>query len=574
VTDPMTEPGTRRLTSLIPILAWLPNYDRRWLSKDAIAGASVWALLVPQGVAYASIAGVPPQYGLYAAMFGLALYAIFGSSRQVVTGPSATVAAVSASAVGGIAAAGAALSDTWIAHTATLALVAGLLYLALGLLRMGWISNFLSTSVLEGFVFGFGIGLTIDQAHKVLGTPKVEGSYLQVLVGTLRDLPQTSLITLAVGGSAIVLLLLMRRLLPRWPRALVVVVLGILASTIFGLSENGVQVVGDVPTGLPGLTLPDFSGETIRSLIAGGLAVIMVGFSESLAAARAAASKHGYDIDPSQEMIAQGAANAGSGLFGGFAVAGSLSKTTVADLAGQQTQLASIINGGLILLTILFLAGLFTDLPEAVLGAVVIDAALGLINVESLRRVARAGRRDLAAYLAAMIGLLAIGVLAGVLIGAVLSLLLLVAAASSSPVRRLGFLQRENAYVDMEEYPDSTEVEGVLIVDIAGPLFFADANGFRSTVMAMVDSESPRLVVIDMAPVTLVDLDGAEVLGRLHKELKARNVRLVLARIGREELTVLRRMGVLEEFGERDLFVSTRSAVAAIDAPPTDDEGL
>jgi len=563
MTEPVT-PKPRRVTDLIPILTWLPGYDRQWLSKDAIAAASVWALLVPQGVAYASIVGVPPQYGLYAAMFGLLLYAVLGSSRHVVTGPSATVAAVSASAVGAIGAAGVAQSDTWIAYSASLAVVAGLLYLALGLLRMGWVSNFLSTSVLEGFVFGFGIGLTIDQSHKILGTPKVEGSYLQVLVGTVKDIPETSMTTFVVGVSAIALLLLMRRFLPRWPRALVVVVLGIVASAVLELSTHGVAIVGDVPTGLPSFTAPTFSADTIGTLIAGGFAVIMVGFSESLAAARAAASKHGYDIDASQEMIGQGAANAASGLFSGFVVAGSLSKTTVADLAGQRTQLASVINSGLILLTILFLAGLFTNLPEAVLGAVVIDAAIGLVDVRSLRRVATAGRRDLAAYLAAMIGLLVLGVLAGVLIGAILSLLLLVAAASSSPVRRLGYHEDEHAFVEMAEYPSATTTEGVLVVDIAGPLFFADAQGSRDTILAMVAAESARAVVIDMAPVTLVDLDGAEVLARLHSELAARGIKLALARVGREQLAVLRRTGVVDEIGEAYIFVSTRHAVSSI----------
>jgi sulfate permease, SulP family len=563
-------PKPRQVSGIAPILTWLPEYDRRWLSKDAIAAASVWALLVPQGVAYASVAGVPPQYGLYAAMFGVLLYAVFGSTRHVVTGPSASVAAVSASAVGAIGAAGAQGSATWVAYTATLAVVVGLLYIALGLLRMGWISNFLSSPVLDGFVLGFGIGLTIDQSHKILGTPKVDGSYLEVLVGTIRSVPDTSITTLAVGATALAVLLGLRRFRPRWPRALIVAILGIAASAAMNLSDHGVSIVGEVPTGLPSLTVPTFAADTIGTLLTGAFAVIIVGFSESLAAARTAAAKHGYDVNASQEMIGQGAANAASGLFGGMSVAGSLSKTTVADLAGQRTQVASIVNGGLILLTILALAGLFTDLPQAVLGAIVIDAAIGLVNIRRARQVFRAGVRDLAAYLAALIGLLTIGVVAGVMIGAALSLLLLVAAASASPVRRLGYLEAEHAFVDRAAYPAAATVDGIVVVDIAGPLFFADANSFRDHVLAAVAAESPHAVVVDMAPVTFLDLDGAEILKRIHTDLTSRGVRMALARVGAGQLDVLRRTGVLTEISEEQVFVSARRAVEALRSSPNE----
>ena len=211
----------------IPILEGLSSYKGEWLRFDIIAGISVWALLVPQSIAYASIAGVPPQYGLYAALGALLGYALFGSANQVITGPSATVAAVSASVIALLASSG---SDDWIAFTAALAITAGLIYILLGLLKMGWISNFLSSAVLEGFVFAFGIGLIIDQSHKILGVEKVDGSYFQILIGTLQELPETSIPTLVVGGLALIILLLMRRFLPKWPRALIVVILSIAAS--------------------------------------------------------------------------------------------------------------------------------------------------------------------------------------------------------------------------------------------------------------------------------------------------------------------------------------------------------
>ncbi|MEA2622983.1 MAG: sulfate permease, SulP family, partial [Chloroflexota bacterium] len=265
----------------VPATAWLPAYDRAWLPKDALAGLSVWALLVPQGIAYASIAGMPPQYGLYAALGGLAGYALFGTSRQLVTGPSATVAAVSATVVGGLAAAG---SQDFIAYSAVLALAAGLIYIALGLAKMGWIANFLSKAVLGGFVFAFGIGLIIDQASKILGVDGGEGSYLEKLRATLGNLGDTSATTLAVGAAAVAVLLAMRRFVPTWPRALIVVVAGIAGSAALDLGAHGVAVVGQVPTGLPSVGVPDFAWSDAGSLLVGGLAVIFVGFSESLAA--------------------------------------------------------------------------------------------------------------------------------------------------------------------------------------------------------------------------------------------------------------------------------------------------
>lgn len=546
----------------IPILAWLPGYEAKWLSADFLAGLSVWALLVPQGIAYSSIAGVPPQYGLYTALGALVGYAVFGTSRQLITGPSATVAAVSFSAVALLSSSP--NSTDWVAFTAALALMAGMIYILLGLLRMGWISNFLSKAVLEGFIFAFGIGLMVDQSHKILGVPKVEGSYWNVLVGTLQELGRTNVYTLAVGVGALALLLLMRRFAPRLPRALIVVVLGILVATVLPLNaDHGVKIVGAVPTGLPALTLPSAPVSDWPTLLMGALAVIFVGFSETLAAGREVASKHDYEIDVSQEMVAQGVACGASGLLGGYVVDGSLSKTTVADLAGQKTQMASLFTAGLILLTVSFLAVLFTNLPEAVLGAVVIDAAIGLVKIPVLRRVRATSRVDFAAYAAAGLGLFFIGILVGVLFGVILSLLLLIWAVSKSPVRRMGLDVKENVYVNLEAHPDAVAPDGVLAVEIAGPLFFADAAPFRQAVLNMVAEQEPHTVVIDLGSASQMDMDGAEVLTKLHEELERKEIRVVLARIPDNVRQLLSKTGTESAIGKENYYVTVRDAVAA-----------
>ena len=565
-----TKVESRGLSNYIPILGWLPHYNRSWLSADLIAGLSVWALLVPQGIAYASIAGVPAQFGLYTALGALIGYALFGTSKQLVTGPSATVAAVSFSVIGLLAAASGPDSSEWIGYTAALAMMAGIVYLALGLLKMGWISNFLSKSVLEGFIFAFGLGLIVDQSHKILGVPKVDGSYWDVLIGTLKEIPQTNPYTLIVGVSAIILLLLLRRFAPKLPRALIVVVLGILAATLIPLNtEYGVAVVGPVPTGLPTLAWPTMPVGNLTTLLFGALAVVFVGFSETLAAARETAAKHDYEINVSQEMVAQGMANGASGLLGGFVVDGSLSKTTVADLAGQKSQMASLITAGFILLTVLFLAGLFTNLPEAVLGAVVIDAALGLVKIPVLRRVMNTSRTDFAVFAAAGIGLFFIGVLAGVLIGVTLSLLLLIAAVSRSPVRRMAFDAKERVYVNAATHPDAVMPEDVVVAEIAGPLFFADAAPFREAVLGMVAEQAPKAVVIDLGSATLIDMDGADILTKLSEELGKKGIEVVLARMPNSQLDLLTKSGTVDAIGRENLYVTVRDAVSAVQTLPS-----
>jgi high affinity sulfate transporter 1 len=559
--------GSFSLARHIPILSWLPRYKASWLSADLIAGLSVWALLVPQGIAYSSIAGVPPQYGLYTALGALVGYALFGTSRQLITGPSATVAAVSFSLVTLLATDPS--SSEWVGFTAALALMAGLIYVLLGLLRMGWISNFLSKAVLEGFIFAFGIGLMVDQSHKLLGVPKVDGSYWDVLVGTVREIGQTNVYTLAVGVGALALLLLMRRFAPKLPRALIVVVLGILVATLLPLNADyGVKIVGAVPTGLPSLAVPAAPVSDWGTLLIGALAVIFVGFSETLAAGREVASKHDYELDVSQEMIAQGMACGASSLMGGYVVDGSLSKTTVADLAGQKTQMASLITAGFILLTILFLAGLFTNLPEAVLGAVVIDAAIGLVKLPVLRRVRATSRVDFAAFAAAGLGLFFVGILVGVLFGVILSLLLLIWAVSKSPVRRMGLDASENVYVDLESHPDAVAPDGVLVAEIAGPLFFADAAPFRQAVLDMVADQGPRAVVIDLGSASQMDMDGAEVLTKLHEELERKGIQVVLARVPNSARELLRKVGTEAEIGKGNFFVTVRDAVVAVSTLP------
>ncbi|HEX5164828.1 MAG TPA: SulP family inorganic anion transporter [Thermomicrobiales bacterium] len=555
----MVQSRTARVKKYFTILDWLPGYKTEWLRPDIIAALSVWSLLVPQGIAYSSIAGVPAQYGLYAALGALLGYAVFGSSGQVCTGPSAAIAAVSASVVAQWADSG---SSEWIAYTSTLAVFAGLVYVVLGVLRMGWISHFLSGAVLAGFVFGFGFGLIVDQTPKILGIPKESGSYFQVLVGVVKDVPDTSMLTLTVGVLSILMLLLFRRFLPALPRTITVVVIGILVSNVLNLDDHGVSVVGDIPTGLPSLVRPELPPVDLISVVLGSLAIIFIGYSESLATAKEAGRKHGYEIDASQELTAQGMANVGSGLLGGYSVEGSLSKTTVADMAGQKTQLASLLTAGLILLTILLLTGFFTSLPDAVLGAVVIDAGISLIKFREYRHY-RLSNRDFAAFIATALVVFFIGVLAGVVVGVAIALLLLIASASNSPTRQMAFDPEDRAYVYVEHHPDAELIPGIVIVGIHGPLFFADAENFRTSVEEIVATANPHTVVIDFGAVVMMDMDGVRALEMVVEALRQKQIDVLLVSVHHDNMKLMRNLGTLKEVGGDNVFHTIRAAVAS-----------
>jgi sulfate permease, SulP family len=556
------------LVRTIPIIEWLPHYNKSWLTPDLLAGLSVWALVVPQALAYAEVVGVPAQYGLYTILGASVLYAVFASTRQVVTGPSASVAAVTAPVAAIYVAS---TSPDYLTTVIALTLCVGVVYVLLGVLRMGWVSNFLAKAVLEGFVFAVGFGLIVDQLPKILGIPKAEGSYWDVLVGVVKDLDLTNYATLAVGAAAVGLLLLMRFKAPKLPRAFIAVILGILVVPLLDLTMHGVEVVGKVPTGLPSLALPTgFSISEWLSMAVGALAIILVSYSESIATATDTAARHRQEFAPDQELIAQGAAWVASALVGGFPGCGSLSKTAVSESAGQKTQLAGLTVAGLTVLTLLFLAGMFSNLPQAVLGAVVIDAALGLIHFKVVARFFAASRSDFIVFAATAVGLFFVGVVAGIVFGVVVSLALLISRASRSPLRRMAYDPESQVYVEADTHPDATTSDGVLVVEVNGPLFFADAAPFRTGLLELVSENDATTVVLDLEATPEIDLDGADMLTKVHGQLADRGVRILLAHADAAELDLLRRAGTMDAIGETNFFETVRAAVAAatLDAPP------
>ena len=561
----ITKTQPNLLVRLLPILGWLPRYNKAWLMGDIIAGLSVWALMVPQSLGYAGISNVPVQYGLYAAAIALLVYPIFTTSRHVVTGPSSTISAVTGSAV---LLATTSESPEAVQLVAAITVLAGLLYIILAVLKMGWISNFLSESVLTGFIFGIGIDVVIGQLKKITGTTGSGESAWQELYTWIQGLPETNIPTLILGLGLILLLVLLHFYAPRVPGALMAVVIGIGAAMIFPLAEMGVALTGPVPRGLPSFALPSLSliGQNLGVVIPAAIGVMLVGFSESLAGARQYASKYHYDIDVDQEMLAQGMANTASGFFQGINVDGSLSKSALNDSAGAKTQVSSLAQAVFVILTLIFLAPLFANLPQAALGAIVITAVVfGLFKVAAMRRLARLSRTEFWLAMAALLGVLTFGTLPGVFIGVFLSLLWLIWRTSHPAIPVLGKTPDETAYYSVESHPDATTYPGIVIIRFDGPLFFATASSLRTRVRELTIDVVPPVnaLVMDLESTNLIDLEGADELQEVAKELKELHIGLYLARTKVRIKEILVQDGVLETIPEGYFYPSVDGAVKA-----------
>jgi sulfate permease, SulP family len=516
------------------------GYERAGLRGDVIAGLTVWAVLVPEALAYASIAGVSPVVGLYAAPAALILYAAFGSSRHLVTGPMAATAALSAAAVGDLAAGG---TDAFVALTVTLSLVVGVLALVAGLLRLGFLASFISEPVLKGFIIGLALTVIVGQLPKLFGVEKGEGNFFEKLWDLLTELGETSGLTLLVGLSSLILVLALKEWAPVVPGSLVVVLLGIVAVAVFGLDEHGVAIVGPIDGGLPTLGFPDVPAHSYLDLAGPAFGLMVIGFSEGLGAAKSYAAKNHYEIDPNRELLGLGAANIGVGLSSGMIVNGSLSKTAVNASAGARTQVSGLVVAVLTVVTLLFLTDLFEDLPEATLGAVVIAALIELVDVRALTRLYRlytrglgriygiAARPDFIAAVAALVGVLLFDTLPGLFIGIGLSVLLLLYRESRPHVAVLGRVPgTRDQFVDLERRPDNETDPGIVVLRVEGGLFFANADAVRRRIRRYAASPGTRGVVLDAETMPFIDITAATMLAELFDDLRRDGIELVIAR--------------------------------------------
>jgi high affinity sulfate transporter 1 len=529
---------------LLPVLSWLPAYQRSWLLPDFLAGLAVWAVMVPEGMAYAGIVGVPPIMGLYTLVPPLIAYALLGTSRLLVVGPDTATGLISALTVGAIAAQGTAQFDTL---TSTLAILIGVFFLLFGALRMGWVAAFIPTPVMRGFIEGLVCVTIIGQVPHLLGIEGASGNFFTKFWSLMRDLSEAALAPVLTGSLSLIAMLLLRRLAPRIPAALVVAIAATILVGLLGGEAAGVSVVGTLPSGLPHLALPRLDLVRLRELAPGALAIVLVGYAEALGGAKAAATQGGGDIDPNQELIAHGPANILSGLFGGFLVVGSLSKTSVAMAAGAHTQLANLVAAVFCFLTLVFLTPLFRGMPHPALAAIVIAAMLHLSKPDYLRDLFARSRLEFALAAIVIAGELALGVLQGILLGVALSLLLLIYRTSHPQGAVLGQLPGEEAYRDVRRHPEAITFPGLLIWRIGGELFFASIGHLDEGLKAAVASSRPpaKHVLLDADSVDFIDTSACDALLNTFKELQSRGITFAFARV-RDEVRERMRVGGIE----------------------------
>jgi SulP family sulfate permease len=528
--------NTRRVGWLFPSLR---GYRREWLGGDLMAGLTVWAVLIPEALAYATIAGVSPVVGLYAAPGALLLYAAFGSSRHLITGPMSATAALSAATVAQFAMAG---SAGFVQMTAALALCTGAAAMLAGLARLGFLASLISEPVLKGFIVGLALTIIVGQLPKLFGVKGGSGDFFQKLWSLIEALGATSGLTLLVGLLSLALVLGLRRAAPAVPGSLVAVLLGTAAVAIFDLDKHGLEIVGHIDSGLPALGAPSVTAGDLGNLAAGAIGVMLVGFAEGLGAAKTYAARDDYEIDVNRELMGLGAANLAAGLSSGMAVNGSLSKTAVNGSAGARTQLSGLLVAVLTVLTLLLLTGLFEKLPEATLAAVVVAAVMELVDVRALRelygvysrQLARAygpaARADFIAALAAMLGVLVFDTLPGLFIGIASSMMLLLYRASRPYVAVLGRVPGSaGQYSDVSRHPDNEQMPAMVILRIESGLFFANADWVRSRIRAHAARDGVTTVVIDAESVAFIDVSASRVLDQVARDLSKAGILLLLA---------------------------------------------
>jgi sulfate permease, SulP family len=555
--------GTRQKVSrVLPIVGQLRSYDRSWLRGDIVAGVVVAALIIPKNLGYAGIAGIPLENGLYAAAAGAILYAVFGTCRQISMGPSSGLAAVAGAAV---LTAGVSGGDV-ATFVAGVTLMSGLLFLVLAVFRMGWLSQFLSRAVVTGFLFGAAVDVVIGELPKLTGTDAEGSNSLRELGSWLTTLGQAHTATVVVGVVAVVVVFVLKLVAPRVPGSLVLLVGGLLATPLLDLEDRGVALVGDIPRGLPSLDVPDLGLllDNAGTVFLAAFALVMIGFSQTAGDARAFAAKHRYQVDIDQESVAQAAANIGAGLLKGMPVSTSLSASSLNDRSGARSGLASLTSGGTVVLALIVLAPLFSALPKPVLAALIIEAVvMGMMDVAEMRRMRRVSWVDFWVAVAALLGTLVFGILAGVVIGIALSLLWLVYVATHPEMPTLGRERGTQVFRDLREHPDDETLPGVVVVRMDGGIFFATADALQDRVRTELLSPDVTGMVLHFAGVNFVDSQGTTAVGEIVLLAEESGVELRLASVRPAVRAMLERDGVIDRLGADRVHGSAHRAVAA-----------
>ena len=555
-------PGTRSKWSWLPPVRWLGGYQAAWLPGDVVAGVTLAAYAIPVSLAYASLAGLPPQVGIYGYLLGGLGYALLGSSRQLAVGPTSAISLMVAARVAPMAE-GDAERYVQIASLAAFT-VAGLCLLA-WLFRLSVLVTLISDSILVGFKIGAGLTIAMTQLPSLFGIAGGGHNFFERVYLLVGQLGHIQLVVLAMGAVAIAMLLMGERWLPGRPVALAVVALSIFLATVLGLPAIGVPVTGNIPEGLPTLAGPALRLRDVEGIVPLAAGCLLLAYIEGVSAARTFAAKHGYDLDPRQEFLGIGAANLGAALGHGYPVAGGLSQSAVNDKAGAHTPLALLAASTTLALCLLFLTGLLENLPKAVLAAVVLTAILGLFDFRGVLYMWRVSRMDFYAATIAIMGVLLLGILQGILLAALISILLLLARASRPHVALLGRIPGTNSYSDLARHPENEPLGSVIACRPEASLLYVNAESVLETVMASVlkNRSKIRAVVCDLSASPYLDLAGARILHALHDELAAQGIALQIVGARGRVRDLLRADGLADKVGGLERAVSLDDAISA-----------
>jgi SulP family sulfate permease len=556
----------KRLEKYVPLIGWITSYQRAWLRDDLVSGVVVGMIMIPVAMAYAQMAGVPPQVGLYSAIVGMTLYAVFATSRHLKITTSSTMSIMSIAVVAPLAAGNAA---AFMALTSALAITVGLIMIVLSFMKLGFISDFLSKSVMTGYIFGVALLIAMSQLPKVFGVPGGDGNVFQQLGQLIANLPQTNPYALALGVGTIALILIIKRYKPLIPGALLALILGTVIAGYFQLSiTHNVAVVGDIPIGMPSPMIPSINLQAIPFLIGGAFGIVFLAVGETLGTGRTFAAKYHYEINADQELLAMGAANVGSGLFQGITIDMSLSNTAGGEAAGERTQLSSLVSAGVILAVVVFLAPLLKNLPSAVLGGIVLSSILGLFNFAEFKRYYAQRKTDFALACTALVGVAASDVMTGLMLAVLLSVVMLLYRASRPYIAILG--QRANGeFSDLDRHPDAQSIPGLVILRLDAPLYFFNANVARTQILAQTSSDAPpQAILLDLAASADLDIGTTDMLRDLCSDLRAKQIDLLFAQIRGSVRDRMKKTGLLEHLGEDQLYTSIAAAVTGFQARP------
>ncbi|MBK6784176.1 MAG: solute carrier family 26 protein [Saprospiraceae bacterium] len=543
----------------IPSLAWINNYDKKWLSGDISAGLTVGVMLIPQGMAYSMLAGLPPIYGLYAVTIPLILYAFLGTSRQLSVGPVAMISLLISSGIGHLAIAG---SDQYIAMAILLALMVGIIQFSMGIFKLGFLVNFLSHPVIAGFTSAAAIIIAISQFKHLLGI-KVSGEkFLDIITQIFQNIVHTHPATFVIGLVSIGILLMVKKIHKLIPGPLVVVILGILVVYFSGLSEEGVKIVGEVPGGLPFFHHFSLNADYFRALLPIALTIAFVGFMESIAVAKAIQAKHkDYKLDANQELVALGLANIAGSFFKSFPVTGGFSRTAVNDQAGAKTGLASLISAVLIILTLLFFTSYFYYLPNSVLAAIIIVAVYGLVDVKEAKHLYHSDKTDFYLFMASALSTLMLGIEEGIITGVILSIAVLVYRVSYPHFAEIGMINNGKDFRNVNRFPDAETKDEIIMMRFDAQLYFANSNFFKENAYNLISGrKKPKFFILDASPICKVDSTSVHMLHDFIMELKGEGITFLFANLIGPVKDTLNKSSLTEIVNAEESFMSVKDA--------------